>query len=274
MHPSPGRHTPEEPPEARLSARVLPICALLAGALLVGSACRRAPDPLVVLAASSLTESLTAVGAAWAQAGHPPLTFSFDASSKLARQIEAGAPADLFFSADGEWMDALAAKGLVATDTRVDLLGNRLVTVVRADGGWAPTGPEALGGPALLHLALAGESVPAGRYAQAALTATGAWAAVAPRVVRADNVRAALTWVATGQAEAGVVYATDARVEPRVTVAFVFPEATHPPIVYPAAALSDAPAEARAFLDWCQGPEARAIFAAAGFTEPAGAAAR
>ncbi len=232
----------------------------------------RAAEPgLTVLAASSLTESLQQVGAAWAAAGHPPVTFSFDASSRLARQIEAGAPADLFFSADAEWMDHLATGGLVDPATRVDLLGNTLVVVVPAASTLSVAGVADLARPEVRHLALAGDSVPAGRYARAALGALGGWDAVKDRVVSGDNVRTTLAWVAGGEAEAGLVYGTDARVEPRVKAVWTVPATAHPPIVYPAAvvASSGRRSDAAAFLAFCRSAPAMAVFGAAGFTPAA-----
>lgn len=228
------------------------------------------PQPLTVLAASSLTEALTKAGAAWTARGHAPVTLSFDASSRLAKQIEAGSPADAYFSADREWMDYLDQKRLIDRATRVDLLGNKLVAIVKAGNPLALRSPADLAHPGVRHLALAGESVPAGKYARAALTSLGAWAPIERRVVNGDSVRTVLNWVGSGEAEAGVVYATDARIDPRVAVAFTFPASSHPPIVYPAAVLSGA-AHARgaaAFLQFCQSAEGRAIFEQAGFGVP------
>ncbi len=220
---------------------------------------------VTVLAASSLTESLATVARDWEGESGNTVVLSFDATSKLAKQVVSGAPRDLFFSADSAWMDHLEQRGLVATGTRVDLLGNTLVTVVPRGTVSPPVAARDLA--RVERLALAGENVPAGKYARAALRAGGDWAALAPRVVVAENVRAALTWVARGEADAGVVYATDARVEPGVEVAFTFPAGTHPPVVYPAAVLAGAlePATAGAFLAYCQAPEAARTFAAAGF---------
>ncbi|MES2644412.1 MAG: molybdate ABC transporter substrate-binding protein [Myxococcota bacterium] len=224
--------------------------------------------PVTVFAASSLTESLQAVATAWEARGGGAVTFSFDASSRLAKQIEAGAPADVFVSADRTWVDWLATR--VRVERRYDLLGNTLVAVVRAGGAAsAPTRPADLAAPAVRRLALAGENVPAGAYARAALQATGSWDSVKDRVVSGDNVRTALGWVATGEADVGIVYRTDAKVEPRVKEAFAFPAGTHPPIVYTGAALNP---DGAAFLDFCAGAEAGAIFAAAGFTRAPGAA--
>lgn len=225
---------------------------------------------LTVLAASSLTESLQQVGDAWAAAGHPTVTFSFDASSRLAKQLEAGAPADLFFSADQEWMDHAAARGLVDPTTRVDLLGNALVVVVPAASTLSVTAAGDLARPEVTHLALAGESVPAGRYARAALGALGGWDAVKDRVVSGDSVRTTLAWVAGGEAEAGIVYATDARIEPRVKGVWTVPASAHPPIVYPAADVrsSTQAAEAAAFLAFCRSESGMGVFRRAGFGPP------
>ena len=247
---------------------------LLASLVMLGLALSsRAPadgPSLTVLAASSLTEALPGVGAAWTAAGHPPITFSFDGSSTLAKQIDAGAPADLYFSADTHWMDWLSERGRIEPGTRVDLLGNRLVLIVPASGINAPKRASDLMDPAMRRLALAGESVPAGRYARAALQSLGVWESVAPRVVSGDNVRTVLGWVATGEADAGVVYATDAAVEPRVRVAHAFPPDSYPPIVYPAAALKGAPhaKDAADFLAYCASPPGMAVFLDAGFTPP------
>lgn len=240
------------------------ITLLLAGVAVAGE------PPITVLAASSLTESLQAVADAWTARGHPAPTLSFDASSRLARQVDAGAPADLFFSADAGWMDWLAGRGLVDPTTRVDLLGNALVVVVPAGSDLTVSAATGLADPRVRHLALAGESVPAGRYAREALRALGAWDGVADRVVSGDSVRATLAWVAAGEADAGLVYATDARVEPRVTVAWTVPADAHPPIVYPAAVVRKSAhrAEAEAFLAFCRGEVGRETFAAAGFSPP------
>jgi molybdate transport system substrate-binding protein len=222
--------------------------------------------PVTVFAASSLTESLQAVATAWEARGGGAVTFSFDASSRLAKQIEAGAPADVFVSADRTWVDWLETR--VRVERRYDLLGNTLIAVVRLTAP-APTRPADLAAPAVQRLALAGENVPAGAYARAALQATGTWDSVKDRVVSGDNVRTALGWVATGEADVGIVYRTDAKVEPRVKEAFAFPAGTHPPIVYTGASLEP---DGAAFLDFCAGAEAGAIFAAAGFTRAPGAA--
>ena len=231
-----------------------------------------APKAPLVLAAASLQESLDAAADRWATAGHPRPVISFAASSALARQIEAGAPADLFVSADEEWMDVLAAKRLIAAGTRADLVGNRLVVVEPA--GRRSAVP--LNGARLARLLGAGplamadpDSVPAGKYGKAALTRLGAWDAVAPHVVRAENVRAALALVERGAAPFGIVYLTDARASSKVRIAGVFPATSHPPIVYPVARLAGSTnPDAEGFRRFLLSPRGRVIFARFGFSAP------
>jgi len=229
------------------------------------------PAPLV-LAAASLQESLNAAADAWTKTGHPRPVISFAASSSLARQIEAGAPADLFVSADEAWVDVLAAKRLIAPGTRADLVGNRLVVVESAGrhsaipldgarlGRLLGAGPLAMADP---------DSVPAGKYGKAALTKLGAWNAVAPHVVRAENVRAALALVERGVAPFGIVYLTDAQASGKVRVAGIFPRASHPPIVYPIARMARSTnRDAEGFRRFLLSPRGHAIFARFGFTAP------
>lgn len=242
---------------------------VVALAALVASPVAAAQGPLV-LAAASLQESLTAAADAYAATGQPRPVLSFAASSALARQVEAGAPADLFVSADEQWMDYLAGKQLLRPATRVSFLRNRLVLVapagqplnlpIRARFGLAAALGEG-------RLAMADpDSVPAGRYGKAALTRLGVWNGVAPKLVRGENVRAALAFVARGEARAGIVYETDARAEPGVVVAGVFPAASHPPITYPLAVLAGStnPGAAR-FRAFLLSPRGKAIFARFGF---------
>ena len=242
----------------------------LALVALVPACHRRAQSAAVELrvhAASSLADVLPRIYAAWPARNTVRVAFNFDASSRLARELESGAPGDLFFAADREWLDHLDQRTRIARDTRVDLVGNRLVLVVPRASAWNPTSPSDLNSPELERLALAGAAVPAGRYARAALRSAGLWPLLEPRVVTGDSVRATLSWVARGEANAGIVYATDATIDARVRLAFVFPRESHPPIVYPAAVLagSSYEAQARRFLAFCQHPSARAIFTAAGF---------
>ena len=231
------------------------------------SAQQRAP---LVLAAASLQESMTAAADAWARQGHPKPVVSFAASSALARQVEAGGNADLFVSADQEWMDALAAKRLIVASTRVTFLGNRLVVVAGQDNPVRiPVRPPAALARVLAAgpLAMADAPVPAGKYAEAALRKLGVWTAVAANVVRGDSVRAALTLVERGAAPLGIVYATDARASRMVRVAGVFPAASHPAITYPVARLaSSRNPEGEAFRRFLISAKGKAIFARYGFT--------
>lgn len=246
-------------------------CLLAALLPLTGPAAAQQDRAPLVLAAASLQESLTAAADAWTRAGHRRPVLSFAASSVLARQVAAGAPADLFFSADAAWMDDLDRRGLLAPGTRSDVLGNRLVVVARAGtpegGGRLRNRAEIARTLAAGPLAMADpDSVPAGKYGQAALTSLGVWAQVAPRVVRAENVRAALALVERGAAPFGVVYETDARAAPGVRIAGVFPTTSHPPIVYPLARLkASGAAEAEDFRRFLAGPRGKAIFRRFGF---------
>ena len=224
----------------------------------------------LVLAAASLQEALGEAADRWTRRGHERPVLSFAASSALARQVQAGGAADLFVSADEEWMDVLARGGLIAAGTRADLVGNRLVVVAPATfrgrltratlGPTLARGPVAMADPA---------AVPAGRYGKAALERLGAWTAVSPRVVRAENVRAALALVERGAAPFGIVYLTDARRSARVRVAGLFPADSHPPIRYPLARLrASAHPQAEGFRRFLLSGEARAVFARHGFTRP------
>ncbi len=196
---------------------------------------------------------------------------SYAASSALAKQIEAGAPADLFFSADLDWMDYLEKKNLIDVPSRHTLLGNTLVLIAPKDSTVSLTIAkdfpllQALGPDG--KLAMAGvNSVPAGKYGKAALSHLGVWDQVAPRVAQAENVRAALAYVAKGEAPLGIVYGTDARSEPAVRVVGVFPAESHPKILYPVALVAPAKPEARKFLEFLLSSEAAPAFEAQGFT--------
>lgn len=235
----------------------------------------RAED-VVVFAAASLKTALDRIAADWQmQSGHR-VQISYAGSSQLARQIIQGAPADLFISAAENWMDVVGDEGQIVPESRIDLLTNRLVLVGQKSAGLADLPAEigpgfdlagVLGGERL-SMALV-DSVPAGQYGKAALQALGLWDSVQPAIVQSDNVRAALALVETGEAPFGIVYATDARASNKVSVLAVFPEASHPPIVYPMALLVQArDAADRAFHDMLTGPEARAVFEAEGFSFP------
>jgi molybdate transport system substrate-binding protein len=226
---------------------------------------------LTVFAAASLTDAMKDVAALWVKAGHPPLTLSFGASSTLAKQIEEGAPAAVFASADEKWMDYLAQKNLIVADTRKDLLGNDLVLIVPADKPIHVTiGPD-FDLPALLgadgRLATGDPAhVPVGIYAEQALKKLGWWDRVSPHLARTDDVRAALLLVERGEAPAGIVYGTDAAVSKAVMVAGTFPAGSHDPVSYPFAVVkSHDTAEARALLTFLAGPQARAVFVQRGF---------
>jgi len=234
----------------------------------VASAAAAASPPLV-LAAASLQGSMNAAADAWAARGHARPVVSFAGSSSLARQIEAGARADLFMSADEDWMNEIAARHLIVPQTRATFLGNRLVIVASAASrGQAPAGGERLArflaaGP----LAMADPAVPAGRYGREALTKLGVLAAVQPHIVSAENVRATLALVERGAAPLGIVYATDARASAKVWVAGVFPENTHPPITYPIARLSASTnPEGEAFRRFLLSRAGKAIFVRYGFS--------
>ena len=237
---------------------------------LAGHATDVLAEPLVY-AAASLTEVLQQVGADYARERGKTVRFSFGSTATLARQIEAGARAELFVSADQEWMDYVDQRGLIQRASRVDLLGNRLVLVAPADSrlsltiGRGMPIKEALGATGRLALADPA-SVPAGKYARAALSSLGVWPAVGGRIVASENVRMALLFVARGEAPLGVVYATDARAEPKVRVVGEFPDGSHPRIVYPAALTRGAGADAAPFLKYLASAAARARFEAAGFS--------
>ena len=236
---------------------------------LVAPACAQSRGPLV-LAAASLQESLNAAADGWAKKGHARPVISFAGSSALARQIEAGAAADLFISADEEWMTYVADKGLIRPRTRVSFLTNRLVLIAPAASPVRLTiAPRfalarALGAG---RLAMADPAaVPAGKYGQEALTRLGVWPTVADKVARAENVRAALALVDRGAAPLGIVYATDARADPGVRVVGMFPAGSHAPISYPLAILARSThRDAEGFRRYLVSAEGKAIFRRFGF---------
>lgn len=227
---------------------------------------------VTVFAAASLKNALDEASAAFTQATGNKTAISYAASSALAKQIEQAAPADVFISADLDWMDYLAGKGLVDAGTRSNLLGNRLVLIAPAASAPAPEIKpgfdlaSAIGGSKLATGDV--RSVPAGKYAKAALETLGVWQQVEPKIAPAENVRAALALVAHGEAAFGIVYETDAKAEPRVNIAGVFPPETHPAIVYPIAVTKAAvsPEAAKALLAFLKTPAAAAIFTKHGFT--------
>lgn len=224
-----------------------------------------------VFAAASLTDALKELAPAYAAKSGNQLVFNFAGSNALARQIQEGAPADVFFSADEVQMDNLAKAELVEPATRRNLLSNTLVLVVPRDGPAALT-PAALAGPAIRRLALADpKSVPAGVYAREYFTKLGLWAAVEPKVVPTENVRAALAAVESGNVDAGIVYKTDATISKAVKIAGEVPRAEGPKIAYPVAIVVGAAdaAAAKDFLAYLGSPEGRGVFGTFGFL-PAG----
>jgi len=236
--------------------------------------------PLLVFAAASLTNALQEIGRLYTQRSGQAVTFSFAASSTLARQIAAGAQAKVFFSADTDWMDFLDSHHLIDPATRRDVVGNRLALIAASGspvkltirkgfdlaGALGPSGRLAIAEP---------ESVPAGRYARDALRSLGVWPSLTGRLIPGENVRTALEYVARGEAPLGIVYETDALIEPRVRIVGFFPPSSHPPITYPAAVVAAAngrppgpDATAGRFVRFLGSPEAQRIFHKYGFTHP------
>ncbi len=227
---------------------------------------------LVIFAAASLKNALDQIASDWSKAaGKPMPKISYAASSALAKQLDQGAPADLFISADLDWMDYVAKKGLIEADTRVNLLGNELVLIAPRDSKESIEIKQGFDLAKALgdgKLAMANVSaVPAGKYGKAALQKLGAWQGVKDKIAQADNVRAALLLVGRGEAPFGIVYSTDAAVEPNVKIVGTFPEDSHKPIIYPAAVTKESKsADARPFLDYLKGAKARTDFEKQGFT--------
>ncbi|HEX7115289.1 MAG TPA: molybdate ABC transporter substrate-binding protein [Steroidobacter sp.] len=248
---------------------LLALIAALASSLSL--AAESAKEPLVVFGAASLTDTLQKISDAYTASSGVPVKLSFAASSALARQIESGARADLFFSADQEWMDYLQDRRLIQTATRIDLLGNRLVLIAprhsKVSIDLKPNAPllAALGSSGRMAIAEP-ELVPAGRYGKAALIWLGVWPGLESRLARAENVRVALMYVARGETPLGIVYATDAKVDPDVRVVAEFPQSSHPPVTYPVALTAVARPAAAEYLRYLRSDAAREIFGQAGFT--------
>ena len=237
----------------------------------VASAAPSADPPLMVFAAASLKNALDEVNSAFAARTGTKVTASYAASSALMKQIENGAPADVFISADLDWMDFGAQRKLINDGTRVELLGNRLVLIAPKDSKIGPV--RIVPGFDLAQLAGNGRvvtgdvrAVPVGKYAKAALEKLEAWQKAQPKLAITENVRAALTLVARGEAVLGIVYTTDAKVEPNVKVVGIFPADSHPPIVYPAALTATARPGALEYLAFLRSPAAKTIFERDGFT--------
>ena len=247
--------------------------ALLVSLFAVGPA--RAADThqpeLLVFAAASLTNVLGELSTRWTSASGVQVKLSFAASSVLARQIEAGGKADVFVSADQDWMDYLAQRGLIDKSTRRNLVGNQLVLIAPADStlnlkiapgfdlvGALKGGRLATGDP---------DTVPVGKYARSSLVSLGVWDDMADRLVRADNVRSAMMFVARGEVPLGIVYTTDALLDKKVRIVDTFPENTHAPITYPGASIKGASSEAAAYLQYLAGADAAATWRKFGFLE-------
>src|SRR5690242_15053879 len=226
---------------------------------------------LTAFAAASMKNAVDDINATFTKATGIKVVASYAASSALAKQIESGAPADLFASADLEWMDYVAGKKLIKDDTRVNLLGNRLVLIAPKD---SKIGDVTIG-PGFDLAKLAGDgriatgdvrAVPVGKYAKAALEKFGSWKAAEPKFAMAESVRAALILVARGEAVLGIVYATDARVESGVKIIGTFPSDSHPPIIYPVAATPAARSDASSYLAFLRSSAAKTIFERYGFS--------
>jgi molybdate transport system substrate-binding protein len=265
----------EIPPIERLVfGRSQRMSRLLASFLVLLSVAASAADTqekkILVFAAASMKNALDDVNTAFTKQSGTNVVVSYDASSALMKQIENGAPADVFVSADLKWMDYGSERKLIKDDTRVNLLGNELVLITAKD---SPIGNVTIG-PGFDLAKLAGDgriatgdvrAVPVGIYAQAALEKLGVWSAVEPKMAMTGNVRAALVLVARGEAPLGIVYSTDAKVEPYVKIIGVFPEDSHPPIIYPVAATANANADTTSYLAFLRSPAAKSIFEGYGF---------
>ena len=252
-----------------MTRRIGLIACLMMSALAGVPSTAAGAETVTVFAAASLKNALDAIAAKWRADTGNIATISFAASPTLAKQIENGAPAELFISADEDWMDYLQKRGLIDAKSRADLLGNQLVLIAPKDspanlaiGAGFPL-DAALGDG---HLAMADPgSVPAGKYGKAALLKLGVWSAVEGRVAAAENVRAALLLVARGEAPFGIVYRTDAAAEPAVRIVGAFPADSHPPVTYPMALMAGTHPAAAAFAAYLKGATAGALFEAQGF---------
>jgi molybdate transport system substrate-binding protein len=247
---------------------------LLAGVLMIATAAQAAETErpaLLVFAAATLTNALGELSAAWEKSSGVPVKLSFASSSVLARQIEAGGRADVFISADQEWMDYLQARNLIDKASRRNLVGNRLVLIAPAESRL-----EIKIAPGFKLAAALGkgrlstgdpDTVPVGRYARSALMSLGVWDEVADRLVSVDNVRSAMTFVARGEAPLGIVYTTDALLDRKVHIVDTFPASSHAPITYPAASLSGARGESAAYLSFLGSADASVVWKTFGFLE-------
>lgn len=258
----------------RLFRKCLTVLSVALCTLAIAAPHGKAGEPVTVFAAASLTDAMEAIGKGFEQETGNRIRFSFAASSTLARQIEAGAPADIYASADDRWMDYLDACGLIEPGSRTSPIGNRLVLIAPASAAAAKIEiTSSMNLPGLLGkdgwLAVGDpDHVPAGLYARQSLQRLNLWTSAHNRLARADNVRAALALVARGEAALGIVYATDARISSNVEVLGAFPESSHVPIRYPFAIIRGRhSADVDAFFRYITGPKALAVFAGFGFTQ-------
>jgi molybdate transport system substrate-binding protein len=252
--------------------RLIPALFLLLFGTAAGPAAAADPHPpLLVFAAASLTDVLQELGLAYEKESGQTLKHSFAASSALARQIESGARADVFVAADTDWMDYLQSRKLIDTASRVNLLSTRLVLIAPVDStlqlkiapGFALAAALGKGG----RLSTGDpDAVPVGKYAKSALISLGVWPQVADRLARADNVRTALTFVERGETPLGIVYAADAKMDSKVRVIDTFPASSHPPIIYPIAAMTGADTDAARYIAFLRSLAARTVFERYGFT--------
>jgi molybdate transport system substrate-binding protein len=246
------------------------VVALAIGAVILPFPARAEDKGQLVFAAASLKDAFDTINSNWQKETGKQATISYAASSALAKQIEQGAPADIFVSADEDWMNYLADRKLIKPETRFDLVGNKLVLIAPKDSKLTATIASGFPLASLLgdgHLAMADTaSVPAGKYGKAALEKLGVWDGVKDKIAQAENVRAALALVSRGEAPLGIVYATDAKSDPKVKVLDVFPESTHAPILYPIAiTASSTSKEAPSLLTYLKTASAQGVFEAQGF---------
>jgi molybdate transport system substrate-binding protein len=255
----------------RLTAKSIGIATSIAIMALAPSPTAAQDKSVTVFAAASLKNAIDDTNAAFTRQTGIKVVVSYAATSALVKQIEQGAPADVFLSADPQWMDYAAEKKLIRVDTRVNLLGNKLVLIAAKDSRLdnvtlAPGFDIArMAGDGRIAVADV-KAVPAGRYAKAALEALGAWPAAERKLAQAENVRAALAFVSRGEAPIGIVYATDAKIDPGVKIVGTFADGSHPPVTYPVAATPNAKPEAARYLDFLRTPVVKTIFETYGFS--------
>lgn len=255
----------------RFGSRLVAAAAGLAALVFAAVPAAQAQDEVLVFAAASLKNALDEINESWAGQNGAAASISYAASSALARQIEEGAPADVFISADLDWMAYLAERDLIRPDTELQLLGNRIVLIAAADSDAEiaiEPGFDLAGILGEERLAMGNvDAVPAGRYGKAALEALGVWDEVADKVAQAENVRAAMALVSLGEAPYGIVYQTDAAADPQVRIVGTFPQDTHAPIIYPVAVTAgSANADADAFVAYLQSATASSAFERQGFS--------